>query len=175
MIMLMDKGITELSSNVDKETTAPNNPNVVEEFLVNLNDEMEEDEEEPEVKEVHPPINTREGNNDLLLSGPFKRARQSGVWKDLSNPKFINKEWFAFCKHCETKLKVLNSSRTTHYKHHLDKCPKTARQSTLLNFLPSDSSAGTPESSFVSALHNGKLDMLWMREGIAHWIVMHEK
>uniref|UniRef100_A0A803LLV0 Transposase n=1 Tax=Chenopodium quinoa TaxID=63459 RepID=A0A803LLV0_CHEQI len=44
-----------------------------------------------------------------------------------------------------------------------------------LNFLSSDSSAGTPHSTFVSALHDGKFDMLKMREGIAYWIVMHEK
>lgn len=45
----------------------------------------------------------------------------------------------------------------------------------MINFLPSNLIAGKPDSGFVSALHNGKLDMLSMREGIANWIVMHEK
>ena len=44
----------------------------------------------------------------------------------------------------------------------------------MINFLPSDSSIGTNQSEFVSALHNGKFDMLKMREGIAHWLTMHE-
>ena len=44
----------------------------------------------------------------------------------------------------------------------------------MINFLPSDSSIGTNQSGFVSALHNGKFDMLKMRKGIAHWLTMHE-
>ncbi|XP_039026377.1 uncharacterized protein LOC120159964 [Hibiscus syriacus] len=44
----------------------------------------------------------------------------------------------------------------------------------LINFLPSDSSVGSPDFSFVSALHDGKFDVLKFREGISHWIVMHE-
>ena len=44
----------------------------------------------------------------------------------------------------------------------------------MINFLPSDSSIGTNQSRFVSALHNGKFDMLKMRERIAHWLMMHE-
>ncbi|KAI3681210.1 hypothetical protein L6452_35995 [Arctium lappa] len=60
---------------------------------------------------------------------------------------------------------------------HLESCTMKAkhmRQQKLINFLPSDSSTGTNQSGFVSALHNGKLDMLKMREGITHWITMHE-
>ncbi|KVH89777.1 Ribonuclease H-like domain-containing protein [Cynara cardunculus var. scolymus] len=60
---------------------------------------------------------------------------------------------------------------------HLESCvmkAKHVRQQKLINFLPSDSSTGTNQSGFVSALNNGKLDMLKMREGIAHWITMHE-
>ena len=44
----------------------------------------------------------------------------------------------------------------------------------MINFLPSDSSIGTNQSRFVSALHNGKFDMLKMRERIAHWLTMHK-
>ena len=44
----------------------------------------------------------------------------------------------------------------------------------MINFLPSDSSIGTNQSGFVSALHNGKFDMLKMRERITHWLTMHE-
>lgn len=40
--------------------------------------------------------------------------------------------------------------------------------------MPSKSSATTNQSNFVSALHNGKLDMLKLREGVAHWITIHE-
>ena len=38
------------------------------------------------------------------------------------------------------------------------------KQQQLINFLPYDSSIGTNQSGFVSALHNGKFDMLKMRE-----------
>ena len=44
----------------------------------------------------------------------------------------------------------------------------------MINFLPSDSSIGTNQSGFVSALQNGKFDMLKIREGIAHWLTMYE-
>ena len=44
----------------------------------------------------------------------------------------------------------------------------------MINFLPSDSSISTNQGGFVSALHNGKFDMLKMKEGIAHWLTMHE-
>ena len=44
----------------------------------------------------------------------------------------------------------------------------------MINFLPYDASIGTNQSGFVSALHDGKFDMLKMREGLAHWLTMHE-
>ena len=44
----------------------------------------------------------------------------------------------------------------------------------MINFLPSDSSIGTNQSGFVSVLHNGKFDMLKMRERITHWLTMNE-
>ncbi|KAK8565562.1 hypothetical protein V6N12_059120 [Hibiscus sabdariffa] len=66
---------------------------------------------------------------------------------------------------------------TSHLKRHIDGCIKKSRflkQQQALNFLPSESSTGTDQSGFVSALHDGKVDMLKMREAMAHWIIMHE-
>ncbi|XP_048501335.1 zinc finger BED domain-containing protein RICESLEEPER 2 [Beta vulgaris subsp. vulgaris] len=48
------------------------------------------------------------------------------------------------------------------------------RQQNMLNFLPSNLNDGDPSFKFVSALHDEKFDMMVMREGIAHWILMHE-
>ncbi|KAL4303904.1 hypothetical protein GQ457_10G007000 [Hibiscus cannabinus] len=49
---------------------------------------------------------------------------------------------------------------------------KTMHQ--VINFLPSDSSTGTNQYGFVSALHHEKIGMLKMRDVMAHWITMYE-
>ncbi|GMJ12471.1 hypothetical protein HRI_004916300 [Hibiscus trionum] len=121
---------------------------------------------------------TQEDNSVALPSGPFKRARQYEIWKDLGKHEMIDNQCKVRFLHCKELLKILKSGSTTHYNRHLDKCPQKRiklRQQTLINFLPSDSSARSPSSSFVSALHDGNFDALKFREGIAHWIVMHEK
>lgn len=190
-----------MSSNMEKDSTNPhvssnehssNQPPIVEEFYVNYDDEMRNIEDEEEGVEVevegegeevniadNEPDNTKDGDDvQPKGKGPFKRKRQSTVWKDLMEPELVNKKWKVKCKHCLLSLSVLKSGSTTHYKRHLDKCPKkllNLRQQSMINFMPSNSASATPCSSFVSALHSGHLDMNSMREGIAHWIIMHEK
>lgn len=78
------------------------------------------------------------------------------------------------CKHWHQVLSA--SGTTSHLKRHLESCLKkklNQRQQNMLNFLPSNLNAGDPSFKFVSALHDGN-DMIVMREGIAHWILMHE-
>ena len=89
----------------------------------------------------------------------------------------IKGKWKVRCKYCKSPLSILATKSTTHLNRHLDTCLKKAlhlKQQQMINFLPSDSSIGTNQSGFVSALHNGKFDMLKMREGISHWLTMHE-
>lgn len=80
---------------------------IVEEFYVNLNDEMEDaEDEEDDVEEIPAPTNTNETIRDPVPpTGPFKRARQSEVWKELTEPILINQQWFVKCTHCLEKLK----------------------------------------------------------------------
>ena len=90
----------------------------------------------------------------------------------------IKGKWKVRCKYCKSPLSILASKSTTHLNRHLDTCSKKAlhlkKKKKKINFVPYDSSIGTNQSGFVSALHNGKFDMLKMREGIAHWLTMHE-
>ncbi|KAL2921347.1 Zinc finger BED domain-containing protein DAYSLEEPER [Bienertia sinuspersici] len=81
------------------------------------------------------------------------------------------------CKHCGKVLSILPSGVTSHIKRHTDNCFKKQmiqKQQNLHNFIPLNHKAGNPNSKFVSALHDGKFDMLIMREGVANWITMHE-
>jgi hypothetical protein len=116
----------------------------------------------------------------VTTENPFhnsKRPRRSKVWDEFFEPEMIKNQWKVKCKYCKTPLSLLKSKSTTHMHRHLESCvakAKHMRQQKMINFLPSDSSTSTNHSGFVSALHNGKLDMLKMREGIAHWITMHE-
>ncbi|KAL2936794.1 Zinc finger BED domain-containing protein RICESLEEPER 2, partial [Bienertia sinuspersici] len=81
------------------------------------------------------------------------------------------------CKYWNSPLSLLASKSTSHVGRHQDTCIKKAeqlRQQKMIKFLPSNSSTGGNKSEFVPALHDGKLYMLKMREGISHWITMHE-
>ncbi|XP_057248896.1 zinc finger BED domain-containing protein RICESLEEPER 2 [Beta vulgaris subsp. vulgaris] len=147
-------------------------PNV-EEFFVPIYDEIQDEEMEQE-----PQIDSNQELGGDEDDHPFKRARKSEVWKDMEDPIKINGEWKTQCKHCKSRYTVSKSGTTSHIKRHLSNCAQRKlklKQQSMIKFLPSDSSEGKPNSGGVSALHNGKLDMLSMTEGIANWIVMHEK
>ncbi|KMS99205.1 hypothetical protein BVRB_2g047010 [Beta vulgaris subsp. vulgaris] len=149
-------------------------PNV-EEFFVPVDDEIQDEEMEQE-----PHIDSNQELDRDEYGHPFKRARKSEVWKDMEDPIKINGDWKTQCKHYKSHHTVSKSGTTSHIKRHLSNCAqrklKLKQQSMIkIHFLPSDSSAGKPNSGGVSALHNAKLDMLSMTEGIANWIVMHEK
>ncbi|KAL2935383.1 Zinc finger BED domain-containing protein RICESLEEPER 3 [Bienertia sinuspersici] len=124
-----------------------------------------------------------EGNEppkEVEVENPFqtsKRPRRSKVWDDYLEPELIKGKWKVRCKYCNSPLSLLASKSTSHLGRHQDTCIKKAahlRQQKMINFLPSNSSTGGNKSEFVPALHDGKLDMLKVREGIAHWITMHE-
>ncbi|KAK8998876.1 hypothetical protein V6N11_070057 [Hibiscus sabdariffa] len=162
---------------------------IAKEFGINLDDanEMDEDEIDLENAEVHVPQTNATNNNsevrnveDESESHPFKRAKKSVVWKEFGEPERVgnSKVWKVPCVYCKALLTISKGGPTTHLKRHSDKCVQRKvhirQQQKLINLLPSDSTAGSPSSGFVSALHDGKFDLLKMREGIAHWIVMHE-
>ncbi|KAK8505096.1 hypothetical protein V6N12_037973 [Hibiscus sabdariffa] len=162
---------------------------IAKEFGINLDDanEMDEDEIDLENAEVHVPQTNATNNNsevrnveDESESHPFKRAKKSVVWKEFGEPERVgnSKVWKVPCVYCKALLTISKGGPTTHLKRHSDKCVQRKvhiqQQQKLINLLPSDSTAGSPSSRFVSALHDGKFDLLKMREGIAHWIVMHE-
>ncbi|KMT03967.1 hypothetical protein BVRB_8g186740 [Beta vulgaris subsp. vulgaris] len=171
-----------MSTGQDGSST-PVNVSRVEEFFVNVEDEYngggdevnEGDEHNEEVSE--PPFDTTNKEDEVEEFPDFKRQRRSKVWDEFLKPEKIKNQWKVRCTHCEKPLSVLKSKSTTHLHRHLEVCSmksKQMKQQQLLNFMPSNSSTGTNQSNFVSALHNGKLDMLKMREGVAHWITMHE-
>ena len=85
-----------------------------------------------------------------------------GKWKVRCNKSFVS---------------ILASKSITHLNRQLDTCSKKAlhlKEQQMINYLPFDSSISTNQSGFVSDLHNGKFDMLKMRERIAQWLTMHE-
>ncbi|KAK9669809.1 hypothetical protein RND81_13G155700 [Saponaria officinalis] len=145
----------------------------VEEFYVNPNDEMEieeeievqilddddDDDDDPETD--HNPTEHVVGEENSTHH-PFKRERKAEVWNDFSEPALDKGVWKSKCKHCGTALSHLKSGATTHFNRHARKCAKKAMFASASQF------------NFISALHDGQLDMLVMREGIAHWILMHE-
>ncbi|KAL2904123.1 Zinc finger BED domain-containing protein RICESLEEPER 2, partial [Bienertia sinuspersici] len=147
----------------------------VEKFFVNVEDEHPYEEDQDETpNESENPEEVDEGHPNH----PHKRPRTSIVWSELEAPALVGGKWKTKCKYCKKLLSVAKSGTTSHLKRHLETCVRkkiTMKQQNMINFLPSNSNAGNPNSGFVSALHNGSLDMLSMREGIANWIVMHEK
>ncbi|KAK8480779.1 hypothetical protein V6N11_069955 [Hibiscus sabdariffa] len=162
---------------------------IAKEFGINLDDanEMDEDDIDLENAEVHVPQTNATNNNsevrnteDESESHPFKRARKSVVWKEFEEPERVgnSKVWKVHCVYCKALLTVSKDGPTTHLKHHSDKCTHRKvhilQQHKLINLLPLGSTVGSPSSEFVSVLHDGKFDLLQMREGIAHWIVMHK-
>ncbi|KAK9042332.1 hypothetical protein V6N11_017409 [Hibiscus sabdariffa] len=119
----------------------------VEELFVNADDNLNE-EDECNVEASKPPLDT--------TTKEAKKVR---------------------CKYCNQPLSVLKSKSTSHLKQHIDGYIKKLRflkQQQALNFLPSELTTDTNQSGFVNALHDGKINMLKMREAMAHWITMHE-
>ncbi|KAK8972300.1 hypothetical protein V6N11_013653 [Hibiscus sabdariffa] len=149
----------------------------VEELFVNVDDNLKE-EIERNVKASEPPLDTTTKEaEDKNHFQAFKKPKRSKVWDDFLEPKLVNKQWKVRCKYCNQPLSILKSKSTSNLKRHIDGCIKKSRflkQKQALNFLLSESSTGTNQFEFVSALHDGKIDILKMREAMAHWITMHE-
>ena len=148
----------------------------VEEFFVNIEELNESEDVNLETSEPTPITTSKEAEVENPFQH-FKRPRRSKVWDDCLEPEMIKGKWKVRCKYCKSPLSILANKSTTHLNRHLDTCSKNAlhlKQQQMINFLPSDSSISTNQSGFVSAFHNGKFDMLKMREGIAHWLTMHE-
>lgn len=152
----------------------------VEEFFVNEEDRINAAEQLGERDGDNVEFDVDNGNVEPEVESPFhasKRTKRSKVWDDFKDPELINGKWKRRCKHCNSPLAVTASKSTSHFNRHLDTCTAKVlhlKQQNMLNFMPSDSSDATKPTGFISALHNGKLDMLKMREGMAHWITMHE-
>ncbi|KMT03829.1 hypothetical protein BVRB_8g189720 [Beta vulgaris subsp. vulgaris] len=166
---MTDNDSTYAPSSTPDCSSTPN----VEEFFVPIDDEIEDEEMEQE-----PQIDSNQELGGDEDDHPFKRGRKSEVWKNMEDPIIRNGEWKTQFKHCKSRYTVSKSGTTSHTKIHFSNCAQRKlklKQQSMINFFPSDSSAGKPNFRGVSALHNGKLDMLSMREGIANWIVMHEK
>lgn len=165
----------------DNSNVEPSSYCTVEEFYVNVDDEMPNDNMEEENIEgdiLGSDGQQQEVEEDDPTQAHSKRAKTSKVWEELEPIFLIGGKKKTRCRYCKKLLSVAKSGATSHLKRHLDICMSKksfVRQQTLINLLPSNSSAGPPNFGFVSALHDGKLDMLKMREGIANWIVMHEK
>ncbi|GMI80864.1 hypothetical protein HRI_001755700 [Hibiscus trionum] len=137
----------------------------VEKLLVNDDDVIIE-EEECNIEASNPLLdtNTKEAEVENLFQA-FKKPRKSKVWDDFLEPELINKQWKVKCKYCKHPLSVLKSKSTSHLKRHLEGCiqkSKFYKQQKLINFLPSESSTGTGQSGFVSALHDAHfVDLDW--------------
>lgn len=169
------------SSSGPQASSTPVGSSRVEEFNVNPEDlfPMEPNEDEGEDVNAtggeHTPSTTSKETEVENSFQAYKRPRRSKVWNDFLEPELIKGKWKVRCKYCNSPLSILVSKSTSHLSRHV--CPNKTlhmKQEQLINFMPSDKSAGANHSEFVSALHNGKFDMIKMREGIAHWITMHE-
>ncbi|XP_074299201.1 zinc finger BED domain-containing protein RICESLEEPER 2-like [Silene latifolia] len=96
------------------EPTSPFTRPIVEEYFVNVDDEMEiEEEMEAQVTEedTHPHLNSTE---DVLaeespLPHPFKRERKAKVWKDFLDPTLVKGICKSKCKYCDKALSHLKS------------------------------------------------------------------
>lgn len=152
----------------------------VEHNVVNILNDSNEVNEHEYIDAEENETSQLEKSKDDEVQNPFKsykRPRKSKVWEDFLEPELIKGKWKVRCKYCNSPLALLESKSTTHLNRHLETCLKKRtflKQQKLINFLPSDASTGEKQTGFVSALHDGKLDMMVMREGISHWLTMHE-
>ncbi|KAH7681478.1 Tam3-transposase (Ac family) protein [Dioscorea alata] len=105
-----------------------------------------------------------------------KRAKTSTVWMEFKEITLADGSKKGECVHCKRRLAISASKSTTQFKRHLSTCLKRKiyqNQQQRISFKPIE--AGSSSGIGMSpALTNGKFDMVKMREGAAHWILMHE-
>lgn len=111
-----------------------------------------------------------------ILSVQKKRTKTSKVWNDFVEIDLPNGSKKVQCIHCNQKLALQASKSTTSYSRHLKSCTQfqnTIAKQSKLNYQPVDSGIDIQCES-ISVIHDGKFDMIRMREGAAHWVMMHE-
>lgn len=137
------------------------------------------DEEEPsqEAEDVEMDNENSRDEPENPNEDPFveKSRKRAPWWDDLIR---IESEQKAQCKYCNIKLSCRKNGPTTHLSRHIyETCPirpNHMKKQSKINFLPVDSCSGGSTNSIIPLLHDGKFDMLRMREVAAHWILMHE-
>ncbi|KAK9714734.1 hypothetical protein RND81_06G115800 [Saponaria officinalis] len=159
------------------ESQANENPSIV-----HLDDEIHLDE----VEEIENEDIINEDTDDVDVDNPDteddpfmpKSRKRASWWNDLIILDLPNGEKKAQCKYCNVKLSYRKGGPTTHLSRHINKNRQMRRiherkQSKII-FLPIDSSGEGCGTIVLPPLHDGKFDMLKMREVAAHWILMHE-
>ncbi|OWM76757.1 hypothetical protein CDL15_Pgr004969 [Punica granatum] len=100
-----------------------------------------------------------------------KRGRTSTVWLEFKE-EMIDGVRKVQCVHCHSHLSFKNYT-TSHLMRHLETVKqKRYNVQQRINFPPAHSKVDVLVSG--SAIIDGRYDMMKMREGIAHWISMHE-
>ncbi|WOK96158.1 zinc finger BED domain-containing protein RICESLEEPER 2-like [Canna indica] len=143
---------------------------------VNMSNTMDESHDDVNPNPTETPVEVEDSdvNNDVDHFEKKKRAKTSFVWLEFKE-EMIDGKKKAQCVHCKDILTVSVSGSTTHFQRYLKKCMHRKRhnmQQQMINFPTSNSSIDT--IAMGSALTDGRFDMKKMREGIAHWILMHE-
>lgn len=122
------------------------------------------------IRETQPSNTANEEGGEVIKK---KRQKTSDVWKEFNESKLPDGTLRAVCVHCKEKLSYKIGGATSHLKRHLGSCgPRRTfnlKQRTL-NFGKSNSDAQIPFLLQPSANY----DLEKMREGIAHWVLMHE-
>ena len=108
------------SSSGPQTSSTPMDTSRVEEFYVNIEDEIKESDELNESEDVNletsepTPITT---SKEAEVENPFqhfKRPRRSKVWDDFHEPEMIKGKWKVRCKYCKSPLSILATKSTTH-------------------------------------------------------------
>ena len=103
------------SSSGPQASSTPMGTSRVEEFYVNLEDEIKESDELNEGEDVNletsepTPITT---SKEAEVENPFqdfKRPRRSKVWDDFLEPEMIKGKWKGRCKYCKSPISILAS------------------------------------------------------------------
>ena len=107
------------SSSRPQASSTPMGTSRVEEFYVNLEDEIKESDELNEGEDVNletsepTPITT---SKEAEVENPFqdfKRPRRSKVWDDFLEHEMIKGKWKVRCKYCKSPISILASKITT--------------------------------------------------------------
>lgn len=160
-------------SSTPEVSSAPHEEQPIEVNMSNTVDESHDDVN-PNPTETPVEVEDSDVNNDVDHFEKKKRAKTSSVWLEFKE-EMIDGKKKARCVHCKDILTVSVSGSTTHFQRHLKKCMHRKRhnmQQQMINFPTANSSIDT--IAMGSALTDGRFDMKKMREGIAHWILMHE-